>query len=118
MSLLDRWNAEVLVYLEEVVEDRDGNIRTRASKEPTPMKVWIAPVSQSGTSARRAEQDNEGYETEQVLRMRLLRKDMHIKIGAQSKVLIDGEMWSVFGDRTRYRASDRTRHHDYTLRRA
>lgn len=118
MSLLDRWNAEVLVYLEEAVEDRDGNIRTRASSTPTPMKVWIAPVSQSGTSARRAEQDNEGYETEQVLRMRLLRKDMGLNIGAQSKVEIDGEVWSVFGNRTRYMGSDRTRHHDYTLRRA
>ena len=118
MSLLVRWNAEVLVYLEEAVEDRDGNIRTRAAKEPTPMKVWLAPVSQSGTSARRAEQDNEGYETERVLRMRLLRKDMGVKIGAQSKVEIEGEMWSVFGDRTQYRASNRTHHHDYTLRRA
>lgn len=118
MSQLDRWNTEVLVYLEEAVEDRDGNIRTRASKEPTPLKVWVAPVSQSGTSARRAEQDNEGYESEQVLRMRLLRKDEHLKIGAQSKVLLDGQIWSVFGDRTVYRGSSRTHHHDYTLRRA
>lgn len=118
MSLLDRWNTEVLVYLEEAVEDRDGNIRTRASDTPTPLKVWLAPVSQSGTSARRAEQDNEGYETEQVLRMRLLRKDMGLNIGAQSKVELDGEMWSVFGNRTKYRASNRTHHHDYTLRRA
>ena len=118
MSLLDRWNTEVLVYLEEAVEDRDGNIRTRASAEPIPLKVWIAPVSQSGTSARRAEQDNEGYETEQVLRMRLLRKDHGLKIGAQSKVEFEGRVWSVFGDRTEYRGSPRTYHHDYTLRRA
>lgn len=118
MSLLDRWNAEVLVYLEEAVEDRDGNIRTRAAKEPTPLKVWVAPIGQSGTSARRAEQDNEGYETEQVMRMRLLRKDHGLKIGAQSKVLLDGQVWSVFGDRTMYRGSPRTKHHDYTLRRA
>lgn len=118
MSQLDRWNAEVLVYLEEAVEDRDGNIRTRASKTPTPLKVWIAPVSQSGTSARRAEQDNEGYETEQILRMRILRKDHGLRIGAQSKVEFDGQVWSVFGDRTVYRGSSRTEHHDYTLRRS
>lgn len=118
MSLLDQWNVEVLVYLEEEVKDRDGNIRTRASDTPTPMKVWIAPIGQSGTSARRAEQDNEGYETEQVLRMRLRRKDMGIRIGAQSKVEFNGETWSVFGDLTEYRGSSRTHHHDYTLRRA
>lgn len=118
MSLLDQWNAEVLVYLEEAVEDRDGNVRTRASDTPTPLKVWIAPLSQSGTSARRAEQDNEGYETEKQVRMRLLRKDMGLKIGAQSKVVLDGQLWSVFGDRTVYRASGRTGHHDYLLRRA
>ena len=118
MSLLDKWNAEVLVYLEEAVTDKDGNIRTRASKEPTPLKVWISPVGQSGTSARRAEQDNEGYETEQVLRMRVRRKDMGLKIGAQSKVLIDGQLWSVFGDKQYYRASRRTGHYDYSLRRS
>ena len=118
MSLLDKWNKEVIVYLEEAVEDRDGNIRTRASKVGTPMRVWLAPISQSGTSARRAEQDNEGYESEDNLRMRLLRKDHGVNIGAQSKVEIDGDLWSVFGNRTEYRASSRTAHHDYTLRRS
>ncbi|OIR43204.1 hypothetical protein [Corynebacterium sp. NML120713] len=118
MSLLDQWNKEVEVYLEEAVTDRDGNIRTRPSKEPVKLKVWLAPVGQSGTSARRAEQDNEGYETEQVMRMRLRRRDHGVHIGAQSKVVFDGQTWSVFGDRVIYRGSARTKHHDYTLRRS
>lgn len=118
MSLLDRWNAEIELFPEEVVTDRDGNIRTRASKTPVPLKVWIAPVGQSGTSARRAEQDNEGYESEKVLRMRLLRRDHGLAIGAQSKVRFEGNMYSVFGDVTEFRGSSRTRHFDYMLRRA
>lgn len=118
MSQLDRANARVKVFLEEAVEDRDGNIRTRASEEPIELDVWIAPLAQSGTSARRAEQDNEGYESEQMYRMRLLRKDMHIQIGAQSKVEWAGVMWSIFGDRLEFRGSSRTAHHDYTLRRS
>lgn len=118
MSQLDKWNCEVILYLEEAVRDSDGNVRTRASSSGIPLRVWIAPVGQSGTAARRAEQDNEGYETEKVLRMRLLRKDYHLEVGAQSKVLLDGKMYSVFGDVTHYRANHRTAHKDFMLRRA
>ena len=60
MSLLDRGNKDVILYPEEVVKDRDGNTRTRPSKVGIPLRVWLAPVGASGTSARRAEQDNEG----------------------------------------------------------
>lgn len=118
MSLLDRGTDWVDVFPEEAVEDKDGNVRTRASKTPVRVRAWIAPVGQSGTSARRAEQDNEGYESEKVCRMRLARKYEGLVIGAQSKVLIDGQMWSVFGDATTYRVSPRTQHTDYMLRRA
>lgn len=118
MSLLDKWNAEVVLYPEETIEDVDGNIRTRASKTPIPLKVWLSILNQSGTAARRAEQDNEGFETEQVLRMRLRRQDSHIPIGAQSKVVWEGNTWSVFGDRIPYMGSPRTKHYTYTLRRA
>ena len=118
MSLLDVANTTVRLYPEEAVEDKDGNIRTRASDTPIEMDVWIAPLAQSGTSARRAEQDNEGYETEQVYRMRVLRKDMGMEIGAQAKVEWRGEMWSIFGEELRFNGSPRTAHHDYTLRRS
>ncbi|MDU3079017.1 MAG: hypothetical protein E7B29_22455, partial [Mixta calida] len=76
------------------------------------------PVGQSGTAARRAEQDNEGYESEKVLRMRLRREDEGLEVGAQAKVDIEGKIYSVFGDATVYRCSPRTGHLDYTLRRA
>lgn len=118
MSLLDRGNAVVDYYPEIVLEDRDGNTRTTASKESVPLEVWLAPVGQSGTAARRAEQDNEGFESEKVVRMRMLRKNHHIIIGAQAKIGWDGAIWSVFGDVTPYMGSPRTAHHDYMLRRA
>lgn len=118
MSLLDRGNATVLLYPEEVVTSPDGNTFTRASKEPIELEVWLAPVSQSGTASRRAEQDNEGFETEKVMRMRMLRKNHHIQIGAQSRVVWRGQRWSVFGDATPYMGSSRTAHQDYMLRRS
>lgn len=118
MSLLDRSNATVLLYPEEVVTSRDGNTFTRAAKEPIEIDVWIAPVGQSGTAARRAEQDNEGFETEKVLRMRVLRRNHHGIIGAQSKIEWEGRKYSIFGDATVYMGSPRTAHVDYTLRRA
>lgn len=118
MSLLDRGNADILLYPEIAVTDADGNTRTKASDTPIPLRVQLQPVGQSGTAARRAEQDNEGYESEVVMRMRLLRKDSHIEIGAQSKVLYEGEIWSVFGDPRRFFNSPRTTHWDYSLRRA
>ena len=93
MSLLDRGNKDVILYPEEVVKDRDGNTRTRPSKVGIPLRVWLAPVGASGTSARRAEQDNEGYETEKQQRMRLRRRDEHIQIGAQSQAEIDAKSW-------------------------
>lgn len=118
MSLLDKGNADVLLYPEIAVKDRDGNTRTKASDTPIPLRVWLSPVGQSGTAARRAEQDNEGYETEKVLRMRLRRKDQNIEIGAQSKVEWKGGTYAVFGDVTEHLGSPRTRHFVYQLRRS
>lgn len=115
MTLLDSWNAEVLVYPEEVVKDMDGNIRTRASKTPIPLKVSLQAHGQSGTAARRAEQDMEGFESEQVLRMRLRRQDEHIVLGAQSKVQWGDKMYSVFGDPQPHLGSERTKHLVYSL---
>lgn len=118
MSLLDKGNADILLYPEIAVTDADGNIRTKASDTPIPLRVLLQPVGQSGTAARRAEQDNEGYESEVVMRMRLLRKDGGIEVGAQAKVEYEGEIWSVFGPPRRFFNSPRTQHFDYMLRRA
>lgn len=118
MSLLDKGNTDIILFPEEVVEDRDGNTRTQASSVGIPMSVWIQPQGQSGTAARRSEQDGEGYETEKTYRMRLRRIDQDIEIGAQAKVELNGQIWTVFGDEWVYKGSSRTKHRVILLRRS
>lgn len=117
MSLLDSTNVDVLVFLEEVVTDSDGNTITKPSKDGIETRARIWPLAQSGTSARRAETNDGGFGTEQVYGLRFPRSWPHI-LGAQSAVEIDGKRWSVFGDPIRHNGSARTRHIHYTLRRS
>lgn len=118
MSLLDKGNIDGILYPEEAVEDADGNIRTQAAATGIPIRLWIQPQGQSGTAARRAEQDNEGYEIEEVLRVRFARRFENLEVGAQAKIEISGKMWSVFGEPREHLGSPRTRHKTYTLRRS
>ncbi|RJQ79975.1 hypothetical protein D5S17_09395 [Pseudonocardiaceae bacterium YIM PH 21723] len=116
MSLLDKATEDITVYLEEKTTDRDGNIMTRPSEIGIPAKAVIQLLAQSGTSQRRAEQDNEGFEIETAYRMRLPRSFPHV-LGAQSRIQWRGEYWAVIGDVHRYSGSARTAHMDYTIRR-
>lgn len=116
MSLLDRGNVDVVVYLEETTVDEDGNTRTRASSTGIPARVRVQVQGQSGTSARRSEQDNEGFETERVYSLRFPRSWPHV-LGAQAQIEWDGERWAVFGDAYRYTNSPATAHLIYTIKR-
>jgi len=116
MSLLDKGNQCIIVYPEEVVTDADGNTRTRPSKNGFRTHARIQPIGQSGTSARRAEQDNEGFETEKYYSLRFPRSVKCI-LGAQAQVEWMGVRWAVQGDAMHFHSSPRTRHHTYTLRR-
>lgn len=115
MSLLDRWNETVTVYPEVEWTDEDGNLMTGPSDTGYELKVMIQPLAMSGTSSRRAEQDNEGFETEANYRMRPVRGAA--LIGAQARIDWNGEYWAINGDPVFYNASHRTRHYDYTIRR-
>jgi hypothetical protein len=101
MSLLDRGRETVILYPEEVVTDADGNVKTRPSA--------------TGIT-RRKEQDNEGFETDQIYRVRLPRS-FQGTVGAQAKLVWRGQEWSVFGDPVRYSGSARTAHYDFSIRR-
>jgi hypothetical protein len=116
MSLLDRANEDVVVYLEEEWTDTDGNLMTRPSSTGIPAKATIQLAAQSGTSARREEQDNEGFETEATYRLRFARSFPYV-LGAQSRISWKGQYWAVIGDAHYYNGSPRTRHFDYTIRR-
>lgn len=116
MSLLDHGREVVTVYPEVTEVDRDGNIRTRPSDNGFQVRASIQVLGQSGTSSRRQEQDNEGYEGERVYKIRFPRSFNTI-LGAQSRIEWNGEQWAVFGDVNRYNASAATAHHVYTIKR-
>lgn len=117
MSLLDTGTEDIIVYLQEAVKDEDGNIRTRPSKVGIRAKARLQVLGQSGTSSRRQEQDNEGYESERVYSMRLSRSWRHGEIGMQSQIEWRGERWALFGPPQRYNSSPMTAHYQYTIKR-
>ena len=116
MSLLDRGCVPIVVFPEEKVIDVDGNIRTRPSQCGIPVSARLQVLGQSGTSSRRSEQDNEGYESEKVYWMRLPRSFPHV-LGAQAQVEWMGVRWAVFGDANYFTNSKRTAHITYTIKR-
>lgn len=120
MSLLDTWNEEIVVFPEVTWTSPDGNLMTGASHTGIPAKAMIQVQAASGTSARRSEQDNEGFESEENYRMRLPRRE-EVRLGdlgPQSRIEWRGQRWALVGFPRRYNGSRRTRHRDYTIRRA
>lgn len=119
MSLLDRAREDVVVFPEESFEDADKNKRRRPATTGIPAKARVQVQGQSGTSARRAEQDNEGYSTEKVYTLRFSRDftALHGVLGAQSQIEWRGNRWVIFGDVNVYNNSPATAHVSYTIRR-
>lgn len=117
MSLLDQGREACIVYPEEFYTSPDGNQMTRASSTGIPAMASFQPLISSGTSSRRSEQDNEGFETEANYRVRFPRNFPYI-LGAQAKIGWRGAIWSVVGDARRYNGSDVTAHVDYAIRRS
>ncbi len=118
MSLLDKGRETVVIHHQESWTSPDGNKMYRASDTDveTVDNVVIQLSAQSGTSARRVEQDEEGYDTEEVYRMRPPRSYTRL-IGFQSKVVWRGKTFSVIGHERYYNGSENTHHIDYALRR-
>lgn len=113
------------VYREEMVIDGDGNKRTRPSIAGIPTTARFQVKGQSGTSARRAEADNEGFESEQVYEIRFPRSftATYGLLGAQSELewglnpLGAPVRWAIFGYADKYNSSQRTAHTTYTIKR-
>lgn len=120
MSLLDKGNADITIYRQTTGTDADGNVVTKADWDnPIKARAMIQLQSQSGTSARRAEQDSEGFESEEVYRLRLTRADDRRlgELGPQSIIYWRDKRWSLIGFAGRFNGSRRTAHNDYTIRR-
>ena len=127
MSRLDAWNEEVLVFPETEWTSPDGNPMTGVEPDAVgvPAKAMLQVQAASGTSARRSEQDNEGFESEENYRLRFPRSEESrlatlgvTELGPQSQVEWQGYRWSVVGFPNRFNGSPRTAHRDYTIRRA
>lgn len=118
MSLLDKGRETVTVYPEKTTTDRDGNTITEPDMSAgVTWRATIQPEAQSGTSARRAEMDAEGFQTESVYTLRLPR-DFPFVLNAQSRVDWNGQYWAVIGDPKVYNGSPRTARYEYTIRRS
>jgi len=122
MSLLDSGPGyEPIIVFPEIMEhDEDGNPRTRPSTTGIPAKARFQFTGQSGTAARRAEQDVEGYESEKIYSMKLPREwtAQHGILGAQSEIEWRGARWALFGDARIYNGSPRIAHVEYIVSRS
>lgn len=118
MSLLDKGRETVIVHHDETWISPDGNIMHRPSQTDidTITECVVQVAAQSGTSARRAEQDEEGYNTEDVYRFRPPRSYTRL-IGFGATAEWNGLTWAVIGNAKQFNGSDNTAHVDYTLRR-
>ena len=121
MSLLDGGSQyePCVVYPAELTIDVDENKRTGPSATGIPATARFQIQGQSGTSSRRQEQDNEGFESEKVYSVRFPRSfdREHGELGAQSQIEWLGKRWAMFGDVQRYNSSPRTAHYVYTIKR-
>lgn len=118
MSLLESGPGyeDITVFPEESYTDADGNLMLRCSETGFPAKARFQVRAQSGTSSRRQEQDDEGFESEDVYMMRFPRSFPYV-LGMQSQIEWHGERWEVFGNPRQYNSSRRTAHLTYTVKR-
>lgn len=121
MSLLDKTTQPVRVYPEVIDTDEDGNqiLRPATEAEAYDTTAEVQLQRQSGTSARRSEQDDEGYFTEEIYRVRFSRQhdQEHGELGQGSELIWRGQRWSFVGYPGHYTGSRRTAHIDYEIRR-
>lgn len=120
MSLLDSGAVyeDVMVYPQVLITDGDGNPRTQPATVGVAAKARFQVLGQSGTSARRAEQDVEGFESETVYQMRFDRDSDELLglVGPQSQLVWNGARWAFFGFAKTFNSSRRTKHRYYTIK--
>lgn len=128
MSLLDRGACyeACTVYPEVTTTDVDGNTITKASATGIPTVARFQIQNQSGTAARKDEQEIEGFTSEIDYTVRFTRAftRQYGELGAQSDIewRTDSQgrpaRYQLFGDAQRYGSSPRTRHVVYSIRRS
>jgi hypothetical protein len=128
MSLLDggQGYVQVTVHPQITKTDPDGNTQTYGDPTGIVTMAKLQIAYQPGTSARRAEQDGEGFSSEDVYLMHFTRAfdREHGELGAQSYLYWGNGLggnparWQIFGNAQRFLGSRRTAHTLYAIRRA
>lgn len=113
MSLLDATNEDVVVYLEQVVTDADGNDFTRPSATGIPARARIQPT---GLQSDSTEKQDGGFQTSIRYGLRFPRSFPYA-LGAQAQIEWQGKRWSVVGDPILHNGSAQTRHLRYVIER-
>src|SRR5687768_4150683 len=106
MSLLDRGTETIMVFPEEIVNDSDGNTRTKAASTGVVYRAVVQPISST-------ENADGGFNTTAKYRLRLINYPNIL--GAQSYIEWRGKRYSIQGDAMIYNGSARTRHVDYVM---
>jgi hypothetical protein len=117
VSLLDRGRDAVTVYPQIETSDRDGNVILKASTIGIATLAAVQPAAQSGTSARRAELDAEGTNTEEVYLVRFPRGFDTSGLGPGAELDWNGDRWNFLGFPRNYTGSRRTAHQWFQVRR-
>lgn len=108
MSVLDRGNAELLVYPMVKATDPDGNEVWQPAADPVTVRASLQPVTSADVLVS-------GQEVDTVYRVRPVR-GTDVPLGAWDRIEWDGRSWDVIGDPTRRDASPRTRRTVFHIR--
>ncbi|GAA2542276.1 hypothetical protein GCM10010210_11100 [Pseudonocardia hydrocarbonoxydans] len=112
--MLDRGNADVVLFPEVTITDPDGNTITRPATAGIPARATVQPLGSTTD-----DQDGAGFVTGPTrYRLRLTRSYAGPVLGRQSRVEWNGDRYAVLGDPVHFTGSRKTAHTDYVIGRA
>lgn len=112
MSILDRGNAEIVVYPEVEVTDEDGNVSRQASPTGVPVQ---AMVWQYEGEVDTLQPLVVGQQVATIYRVRPVRS-ADVPVGPWSRVEWDGREWDVDGEPNPHRRGVGTRRLTFSMR--
>jgi hypothetical protein len=114
MSLLNKGNADVLVFPEEATTSRDGNPLVRPSMIGITARAMIQPIT-TATDDQDGTGDIPSGPTR--YRLRFVRADERRigSLGRASQIEWNGQRWHLSGDPLVYGGSYKTTHTDYVI---
>lgn len=108
MSILDRGNADIIVYPQELTTDSFGNPRWAPSETGVQIRamVWAIATAEAALLSR---------ETGEAYRVRPVRGEP-VPVGPWATVEWDGREWDVHGETVSHERGSGTRRTTFTIR--